>query len=212
MKKSMFLVALLVIPAVAFAGTATMSLKLSGGATAITVAPNTPVALTAVWSLDDYAGAPNGIANVDAVLHASANNVFKFGTTARVWGAPFSSGKFDAATPAALNNLALNPDSANLGALALNPAFDDPMAVGNYTTLNAPLPWTLNTINLIVNAAPGVYTLTIPGAFAGTSDDLGAPVALDTALNNGITVTVTPEPATMLLLAAAVPFLRRRSA
>ncbi len=64
-----------------------------------------------------------------------------------------------------------------------------------------------------VAGTPGVYTLAFTAnSFAGSSDDSGASVQLDTTLAGGVTVTVTPEPATMLLLAGALPFLRRRSA
>jgi hypothetical protein len=213
MKKSMFLVALLAIPAVAFAGTATMALKMSDGSTSVTVAPGVATNLAVVWTLDAYndtAEGGYGIANVDAYITASTGNAFKI--TAGAWGLPFSNGNFGGGVTGTLN-----PLSPQLGGLAANPAFDDPGGFGNYAAPgNGALPWTLRTLTIQLQSgfaiANTVYTLTIPGAFAGTNDSGGLPITLDTTNNGGITVTVTPEPATMLLLAAAVPFLRRRSA
>lgn len=212
MKKTMFLVALLAIPALAFAGTATMSLKLSDGSYAKSVDVATlPATISVLWGLDSYAGAPNGIANVDAYMTASASNVFK--VTARSFGTPFSAGFFAAATnPTLFVNLA--PDSANIGALATGGSGP----LGNYLSPDdQATPWTLNTLTIQVLAGTpvGSYTLQLkPGYFAGTTDATGeVPEQLTTGQADGpITITVTPEPATMLLLTLALPFLRRRSA
>lgn len=210
MKKVTFLFALLAIPAIAFAGTASMSLKLADGSTYIEVPQNVATNLSVVWTLDAYNDADvggYGIANVDAYITASASNVFKI--TAGAWGQPFSQGAFGGGVVCTLA-----PLSVQLGGLAQNPNYSDPLGQGNYTTADAPLPWTLRTLTMQVQAtaAPGLYSLTIPGSFAGTIDADLVAINLATSNNGGFQVRVTPEPATMLLLALALPFLRRRSA
>lgn len=222
MKKSAFIVALLAIPAIAFAGTATLQLKLNDGTSAASFDKDTVGAqvTVAIWlnSYDDsdvgtWPGG-NGVANVDGYIDASASGIFNIPSAAsRTWTGPFQPSNGDLASASNLSG-ALSPQSKNWG-IAATSQFGSGQD-GNYTTADAALPWKIETITMnVVTTTPGVYTLalsTSPQSYVGSSTDTGSSIHLATELLGPVTVTITPEPATMLLLAFALPFLRRRSA
>jgi hypothetical protein len=220
MKKAMCVLALLAIPAVAFAGTATMSLKYSDGTSVKTV----DAGLNPTWSgtisvsvyIDAYAGAPEAISNFGGSL-SSASTVFSVATgtqrtltgcgpfvTGDTWGALVGNGLAGAI-----------PSVKDFGAAATTGG-------GHYTSFGnygAPedgaLPWQTQIITVTVTNAPAGSTqiLKIANGYVGTTENDGVdPVALDTDFSGNVTLNIIPEPATMLLLAAALPFLRRRSA
>ena len=94
------------------------------------------------------------------------------------------------------------------------------------TAAGADLSGTSTVVTLTVTGLPnvvGVYTYVVgdsvdfpPSGGGGTDmntgwwSNTGVPVATDSV--TPFVITVTPEPATMLLLAGVLPFLRRRSA
>jgi hypothetical protein len=97
--------------------------------------------------------------------------------------------------------------------------------VAAYYLKAASSPYTLMTatVNGISGLGVGVYTIyfgdtpgeEVSGVGWWTNDEnFGGPVPFDSVSSLTITImeTVIPEPATMLLLAGAIPFLRRRTA
>jgi len=233
MKRIAIVLALLALPAIALAAdSATMSLRLASGGTSVTVASSGGT-FHATIVLDDYTVASGmGIANVNGYLQASANGVFV--GTGRTWGGPFNTTNGDTAGATTMNRK-MDPLSYNWGIAATGstghgpPDNNDPPGI-NYIAPqddtgggnDGALPWTIETITIGVNTGtPGTYNLIMYQAYAGTSDMDGIAIALDTTILTGIqavisggqaVITITPEPATMLLLAAALPFLRRRRA
>jgi len=224
MKKAMFVVALLAIPAVAFAGTATMSLRSSvGNSATVTVAPTGGSLDIVVW-IDAVAltGSQSGVSNIDGQLVADQSNVLTI--TGRSWtGMCFRSTDTLAATdanigdpdfdPSGFFGNVLAPSSPNFG-VAATVNITLPISQTNRGTQNIANGWKAEIITLDVAAAgPAGRTTKLnfsDGAFVGTTVGLD-PESLATTLH-GMTIVQTPEPATMLLLAAALPFLRRRSA
>lgn len=205
MKKLTFVLVLLALPAMAFAQSATMSLKMADGTSAVTL-PETGGSIQIKIFLDSATGVPEGIASIDGTIVASQSGIFT--GTARTFGAPFINGNFPTATNM---NGAWNPNSPNFGAVATAGSSNE----GNYLVdgTDGALPWTIETVTVTVAPTPGVYTLALSSlSFAATTDGAGTGIQLPTSLGSPITVTVTPEPATMLLLTLALPFLRRRSA
>ena len=82
------------------------------------------------------------------------------------------------------------------------------IGAGEDTFTGIAAPWTMATLTIQADAAatPGTYTLSIING-AITDDGFG-----DSIVNAGSTlsVTITPEPISAMLLLAGVPLIRRR--
>jgi len=244
MKKLAFVLALLALPAVVFAGNATLSLKQNTtNATALTFGPAGGTLTVNVWLSTTAADAPEGISNIAATLRgtkkvggASVNSVFTV-VTRSAWTAggtttygPFNNADFwdNTMSGTAIGGV-MAPDSKSLGVAATSGLGTGPK--GNYTVPTAAwtneddpenpinysysIPWRLMrlTVTLAANPNGGDYMLGFaPGSIVGTTTGAGVyPADMTTSLV-GMNIVQTPEPMTMLLLAAALPFLRRRSA
>ncbi len=211
MKKIAFVVGLLALPAMVFGQSATLSLVDNAtGLNSVAVDPVLGGTVTAAL-LVSYAGAAEGVANVDGIFQASQSG--KVTITGRTYGSPFQAGDSWAAPGAAFYgavNGAMNPNSKNFGVASTSFVGSGPG--GNYVApADGALPWKIFTMTLSV-AGPvnSPIVISMPGAFVGTTVNDGLdPVQLSTQTFG---LTITPEPATMLLLAGAIPFLRRRSA
>jgi len=212
MKKAMFVVALLAIPAIAYAGTATMSLKNNADGLSTVTVGQAGGTVTISLNLDTYANAPGGIATVVATATASEAGLSITGRATGVVGGPFKASDSWGVPPTG----ALNLVSKELGVSATSFTGHGDQGANYVAPTDGELPWKIETITVSVPAGldPKTWTLNITaGSYVDTTefDGGGDQYPLDTTLI-GMTIVRTPEPATMLLLAAALPFLRRRSA
>ena len=201
MKWMMAIGAVLAMPALVFGyvGTANFTLESSGN-TSITIDPGDP------FSLDiaiDWSGAEN-IYGDDAALTASTSNVFMM--TSRTHGSGVS------------GNITANRTDAVILSDAnkwLKTAADATQDLGgefqSTEWTQNPLQYSTIGIDSADAIAPGVYTITMgsPG-LAGLNVLEGVGLEFMDTSSDTFTVTVTPEPASMLLLVGALPFLRRR--
>ncbi len=210
MTKIAFVLGLLALPAIVFGQSATLSLVDDAtGLNTVALDPAVGGTITAAL-LVSYSGAPEGVSNVDGIFQASQSGVVT--VTGRTYGSPFQAGDSWAAPGAAfygaVNGL-MGPNSKNFGVASTSYVGSGPQ--GNYVApTDGVLPWKIFTMTLSVKPFTSPLTITMPGAFVGTTANEGLdPVTLSTTSTG---LTITPEPATMLLLAGAIPFLRRRSA
>ena len=237
MKKKVVILALLTVPSIAFAGNARLYLlQNTTNATAITFCPTGGSLVVNVWLDTTAADAPEGIANIVGNLTSYASDgvtpksgIFTMVRRDTAGCGPFTTGDtWDVTQNGTAIAGALSPNSKSIGVAATGGFGDGP--AGNYmvpTTTYVDgndveqtftVPWKLMKLTLAVAGVPGSYVLGFsPGTYVGTTTGNGVyPAALTTTLqgmSSGLmTVDVTPEPATMLLLAAAVPALRRRRA
>ena len=199
MKWFMAIAAVLALPAMAF-GAASFSLT-SGGASAITIAPNDSFDVNVTIN---YSSPVTGITGFDAGLSASTDNIFQ--CTARSWVlTKASSTRSDSwfTSAAYYNDVYVNPvANQNIGGIRSIGAWTDPSPLDCEN---------LSLYNAI--GTPGVYTLTLvsPGAAGLNILDGQSPAQkIDGVTSSTLQVTITPEPASMLLLVGALPFLRRR--
>ena len=233
MRKTVSLLVLLVLPAMAYAGHATLSLKQFGtDATSLSIGSTGGQLIVNVWLNTTAADAPEGIANVVGNLTSYAYDgaTTKSGTFTMVRRdtagcGPFTTGDtWDVTQNGTAIAGALSPNSKSIGVAATGGFGDGP--AGNYrvpTTTYVDgndveqtftVPWKLMKLTLVVAGVPGRYVLGFsPGTYVGTTTGDGVyPAAMDTT-REGISILIgAPEPATLLLLVGAVPFLRRRSA
>ena len=208
MKWIMAMGAVLAIPALAF-GAASYTLTAGGsgmgGATAVTIDPGDSFSI----DLGIIQGDDNGVSAFDAAMQASANSVFFM--TARSW--VLSSDVDENVGPATLTNEAnkwfqTTPHSGqNVG--AIHKADVDPN--GYWPAADFPQVVETITVGTLGTVSGGIYTITLGDAGGGIAiyDGMGDYEQLPLTIGE-YQVTITPEPASMLLLAGAVPFLRRR--
>lgn len=205
MKKLIALVLILALPSFAF-GAGAYSVVETGGTAAASIAPGTAsLSLDIVLTVDEanigFGGALEGPAGVTIV--------------SRTMAAPVSAAEW-----------LQNSTDAQLVGSSLSAKWD----FGAVDTVSQSFgPGAVKLVTLVVNPsllAPGVYQLRVgdstnlPPSLGGATDNntgwyapaslFGLPVTADAGA--AFTLTVTPEPVTMLLLAGALPFLRRRSA
>jgi len=182
-KYAMVVLALLAIPAFAFAGTAnTMALTVGGSASASVAQGGT---LTVDLVMDSAVPA----AGYQLELQASAAGAFD--VTADVASATLFAGGLPLGSAVG----GLDTTSATTGVLG----FSDVPAESS--------PGTVRTFTIAVDAAAPVGMYTIDPINVVVSDSMANSIATTVS---GLCVNVTPEPASMLLLAGALPFLRRR--
>jgi len=211
--------ALLALPVMTMAWTIELDLAQTGtGATAISVAPGTAISVDVrLTSNYQYTAAPppnpKGLDGIQYQIESDSkvtDGLWNFPTdgTAMTLGTVFASSELTsqiatyAPYGAPYNNLAvINSYGAEVG------------FKGQGTWVLASNNALVATYAMIAPSAPGVYVL------SGIKNDYGwgnnpAPVASTGGYTGGdsLTVTVTPEPATALLLIGAIPFLRRRRA
>ena len=198
MKWFMAIGAVLVLPALAFGG-ASYTLT-SGGSSAITI--DTKVSSTFTVDIGITHDYTEGVGGFNCALNASVSDVFsQTGRTVHLsdWDANTLDGKLFTGNPLIKTAALAGQD---LGGICV--------AYPSYVWSGSPL--ATQTVNMSTTASPGVYTLSLgsPGLAGlnvfmgaeGTEADVGAAPTLE--------VTVIPEPASMLLLVGALPFLRRR--
>ena len=201
MKWIMAMGAVLAIPALAY-GAASFTLTAGGsgtaGATAVTIDPGDSFSIDlGITQEDAY-----GVAGFGGALQASANGQFYI--TGRSW--LVSNADENTATSVLLNDtnkwLADDPfPGQNVGAIEEVTGY---WPAGDF-------PQVMETFIIQTNSDPGVYTITIGDAGGGILIADGMGEVEQTPLTIGsYQVTITPEPASMLLLAGALPFLRRR--
>ena len=211
MKKLIALVLILALPTMAF-GAAGYSVIQNGGGAALAILQGSQdtVVLDVILTQNQEAGWGFG----GALVGPGALTI-----TSRAYGAPTN----------ALNWLPNNPDATILGStLASLVDFGSVQtAAGNDLLVGATTVVTL-TLSGTASLAAGVYPIVVgdsldlpPSGGGGVDNNRGwwAPASLggmaqSTDATTAFTLTVLPipEPATMLLLALALPFLRRRSA
>ncbi len=201
MKKATFLVALLAIPAFAFAGSAAMSLLNADDMTGLATVPAAGGAFKVAVMIDSVTGAPEGVSNFAGTIVASQSHVFTMFGRSLVGCGPFKDSDLIPPLEPAVGH-PLNPVSPPIGIVA---------ASGNYPAVG--FPWKVEIFLMTVEANPNPTTprdlfLDLSSdSYVGTTIDYGALFPLPTQLS-GMKVTQLPEPATMLLLAAALPLLR----
>lgn len=210
--KKLAILALLVLPAVAFAGgNATLSLVANGTTTwAKSSTPGTLGTVTVTIKLTGYDVADYGISNLSGFLDVSQGGIFA--TSARSFGSPFTGSDFPGATNLT-EAIAGLQSTKNWGVAATSEAGSG--LNGYYVApTDGDLPWTIETFTVkIPITAVGSWTMALStNSYVARSDANGLADKMSTTVSAPLNFTVTPEPATMLLLAAAVPFLRRRSA
>jgi len=208
--KKLAILALLVLPAVAFAGgNATLALVANGPTT---WAIGGTGSVTVTVKLTGYDVANNGISNVSGYLDVSAGNIFA--TSARTFGAPFVVANGDTAGSATLTETIAGLQSTKNWGIAATSGLG--ASTGGYymAPTDGALPWAIETFTVkIPTTAAGSWTMALStNSYVARGDASDLAEKMSTTVSAPITFTVTPEPATMLLLAAAVPFLRRRSA
>ena len=205
MKWIMVMGAVLALSPVAF-GAAHFSLATAGGsATAISVLPGTTI------SVDLNVVADDTIASFSAFLNASATGVIDGST--RTWKSPPGDAFFESGA----DDLGGGLDTLSL----------DIGGVSN-TSADWASSCTIETFSLIVDAGAENQTLTItvaedptlsayveysPGSTEGEFGDgyeYGTVMGGTELTFGSYEVNIIPEPASMLLLAGALPFLRRR--
>jgi len=205
MKKLIVLIAMMALPSVAFAS-ASLDLQ-EGGDNAVSVAPG------GTFTLDVYLDANEGWLTMGGILDASANNTFQLAATGD-W----------APNAAVVPGVAPNTGSATFtpgssfyfgdydyydGTLGFYPDIGfQKTTVGDYPS-NGFWPKTVLSILVTVagDAEPGEYTMSLE-----SRDFFNSASGYIAGGGNDLAITITPEPATMLLLAGALPFLRRRTA
>ena len=200
MKWIMAMAAVMAVPAMAL-GAASFSLSV-GGATAIEVNPADDPATFALDLFIDQDDA-NGTAGFGGALEASTNGVFYVTSKAMQLDGPFF---LLTLGPVFKNdtNKWLSPRTANFGAMSssANGYWNAGQFPGKAVTIGMAVP---------AGAPNGVYTISIGdpggGIYISNYDGEGSQTPLTTS---SLQVTVVPEPASMLLLVGALPFLRRR--
>jgi hypothetical protein len=216
MKKLAFVLAILALPTIALAAnpTATMSLRLAADASQLKTVPQGVAGTITIGVYLDALSAVEGLTNFGGVLDSATTGVFSVATGSQrsLTGAVFQAGDIWGVTPVTSGMSGTIPQTKDFGAATVSGSG----FYGNYTLddLNAvsAAPWPLEFINVSYAAlAPGDYTVGIKAGYVGTTTNDGADTwACDYTYGGGVTLHVTPEPATMLLLAGALPFLRRR--
>ena len=210
MKWIMAMGAVLAIPVLAF-GAASYTLTNGGsgmaGATAITVCKLTDPSFSIDLGITQ--GDANGVSGFDGAMQASSNNVFYM--TARTW--LLASDVDENTGPATLTNdtnkwLETSPHPGqNIG--CIHKADLNPM--GYWPAGDWPQVAERMTFSVDSNAPNATYTITVGDAGGGVAIYDGMGDYEQTPLTIGTyEVTVIPEPASMLLLAGLLPFLRRR--
>ena len=199
MKWFMAIAVVLTVPVMAY-GAATFTLT-SGGSAAITVDPGVAFPVELGITHDFSTGVPG----FDVGPTASTDDVFKM--ISRTVGLAYWN-------PNSLDKTIFtnNPDlkTAALSGQNLGGTYNYP---GYYWTAE---PLATQTIQMSGDT-PGVHTLSLGQAGAANVVIQEALPGQTPASQNGftgpmptLTVTITPEPASMLLLVGALPFLRRR--
>ena len=195
MKWIMAMAAVLAVPALAL-GAASFALDV-GGETAIEICKTTDPSFT--LSLGITQDDANGCGGFGGALQASANGVFE--VTKRIWTIPGP--RFDGATNVQMKGF-ISPMTKNFGSISMN---------DNGYWNAAFFPAEVEKFNITIPATTpnGVYTICIGdpggGIYVMNYDGSGNQAPLT---SNCVEVTVVPEPASMLLLVGALPFLRRR--
>lgn len=182
MKKYVAILALLAMPALAMAGTANTLDLLSGGSSTVAADPGSSITVNVVLDTTE----PQGVAGYGLSATASSAGVFDITSETRSVIVAFPSGS-------AVGGLDVTSPVSSCIEFVNVPAGSFPATI---------LTW---EVAVDANAAAGDYTIIASGPGISTTGGVAIPVTL-----GALTVTVTPEPATMLLLAGALPFLRRR--
>ena len=217
MMKILVIMSLLVVPAAVY-GAGSLSLLDSTGASSLSVEDVTlPIALSMKV---DIATGYNDISSVsfgligNTGLSVSATPAFQpnYSTWAvgnRFFGAVFPAGGYNLTASGGFGSGALDFGNFNGGGGTEVVAGD-----GTVETF---------TLNIPSGLALGDYVIGFASSDQGEEGTIVAWSALNSPPGaagelqefenlNGFTLTITPEPATMLLLAGALPFLRRRTA
>ena len=205
MKWIMAIGAVLAIPALAF-GAASYTLTAGGsgmsGATAVTIDPGDSFSIDLGITQEG-----TGVAAFDGALTASSNSTFY--VTGRTWFLEGGANGENVYTPNWVNDTNKWLETSahagqNFGSVK----------PGSYAYWAASVfPSVTQTIDLDSSAIAeaGTYTISMGSAGGGIQIYDSDGVAKQETLTLGsYQVTITPEPASMLLLAGALPFLRRR--
>ena len=239
MRTTAFFTALLVLPATVFANQTTLSLKQYGtNATTVSLGSTGTQLNVDMWLTTTAADAPEGVAYVAARLCLyKADRVTPISgavsTVTRTVAHTLGYGPFDILDTwdtGLGRSIAgeLNPYSKSLGVTATGGygtqtpgrnyavptavyGLEDPNT-GDIINYNFTTPWKLMKITLSFSSLPSgnCYLGFSPESCVVTTTGNGIyPAVLDTTLEG---IVITPEPATLLLLVTAAPFIRRRSA
>lgn len=192
MKWIMAIAAVLAIPALAF-GAASFTIT-SGGSSAITIAPGASFVVDIGISHDFV-----GVSGMDMALISSSSGIFS--STARTYAIT----QLQKSVPSDL--VIFNTTNAPMLTSGLNGQNLGGTHSTNYWA-GSPLDVVDVTVQE-VGGIPGTYNITLgPAGTAWTVLDQYYSIVVPTA--GTLSVTVVPEPASMLLLIGALPFLRRR--
>ena len=200
MKWIMAMAAVLALPALAL-GAASFSLEV-GGETAIEICKTTDPAFTIDLFVDQDDA--NGTAGFGGALEASTNGVFY--VTSKIF--QLKGPKYLLTTGPVFKNDTnkwLSPMTKNFGFMSesANGYFNAGQFPAKAVTMGAKVP---------ADAPNGTYTISIGdpggGIMISNYDGSGDQTPMDSTAT--LQVTVVPEPASMLLLVGALPFLRRR--
>ena len=200
MKWFMGIAAVLTLPALAF-GNASFTLT-SGGNSAITIDPNDSFVVDVAIVMDGTT--TTNCQGFDmALIVTDGNDLFKqtSQSIAIKYFGPTSDDKSLFTVNPLLKTAALA--GQNLGGTYTYSAYPGWSA--------SPLAITAVTVQAQASAVAGTYTVSLDGPGAASLnilDQTGAFAVVGAAPT--LSVTITPEPASMLLLVGALPFLRRR--
>ncbi len=151
-----------------------------------------------------YSGAPEGNFSFGGFIYASRGGLY---ISARTYGSPFTANDTWLAPGDQFRGY-LNLTSKNFGATATSGIGSGPW--GSYVApTDGVLPWRLMTITVQWDDFhdPFGTWLFLLGVFVGSTENGGIdPIELPVSVG---TFRFLPEPASMLLLAGALPFLRR---
>ena len=202
MKWIMVMGAVLALSPVAF-GAASFSLTESGGsATAVNAQAGTTI------SLDFSMTAASTVKTVSLGLLSSGTGIFE--VSARDWDSALGTPDDD---PAFEDPGALDSPTADVGGLRDATPLPFPAGPSVLSTFDLDIDSgaTLNQTYTITMVGPGSAGSIYVNYEDGTSGDSGGGYDYGTNVTLGsYEVTIVPEPASMLLLAGALPFLRRR--
>lgn len=216
MKKLIAIVLLLALPAMAY-GAATISLLSGGSASKDIDVANLPTTMT-LDIVVNFSTSDNY--SIDGGL--SGSNLITI--TARSWNAvitnvdnPWKKQRTDAQflTHNLSENLDFGAEQQNGSPGDIGSQYFLGSGASTLVTLTLSLPGTLvkgasYPIGIVDGKPFGEFNGTGYWAAFESGGGTGNPTDWDTI--NGFTLNITPEPATMLLLAGALPFLRRRTA
>jgi hypothetical protein len=203
MKKLVVAILILALPALAFGQTGAYSVNVGGDAARSYLVGTAPASL-----------------NMSVVLTLSDAGAFGFGGALDGPAGLTIGARQFMTSPTAVNGWGFrdNEDTTLVGSLLTQHIDFGAIDISGSSTLPAGADTVVTLqVNGIDTLAKGTYLFKViddpnlpGGADTGWWSNTGSPIAANSSA--AFTLTITPEPATMLLLALALPFLRRRSA